>query len=523
MLFSMFRFPVAAAALTLLIISTGCSHDLDDLTKPGGKDKGGAEASVKDASPDQPKADGPVPDKAAVDGPLKDGPAADLPLKDKGLIAETISPDRTLLDMKVIAPDKALPDATQPDLNKKCGNKSIDTGEECDGKAAPGKDCKKLGFEGGWLGCTSKCKHDTSDCYAVLDKTPHKLGEKTRDPVVACGKKICLAVWEDYANKLIKGRLVDPSSTKPPATAFTIAQKTHSKTEPSVVFDGLYFLVVWNDFRNSVSSPDVFGARVETTGKVKDLNTNLSLVLGVGGITQTSLASVGQGSVLAYNSNKGIFGVTVGQTGKITSTSPAALDTGSTHSTAYASVAGLATGWAVAWQDGWSTKQNYGRVRLFDKVLTPRGTKPVTLTSGLGTMAQVQMTPYGSALYLAAYRTHAGTAINAWTFDASSLQHKNCVSSGCVGGKCGYPRMGGGGGKALVVRSVNGDRLEAVGITAACNGVTSAMTVRAVNTAAPLKNNSYNVAYSASNYVVVWKDKSAGKGWDDAYAARVAW
>ncbi|MBN2724670.1 MAG: SBBP repeat-containing protein [Deltaproteobacteria bacterium] len=45
-----------------------------------------------------------------------------------------------------------------------CGNSVIDVGEECDSEELNNNFCQTLGFYGGKLSCTDKCKFDTSDC-----------------------------------------------------------------------------------------------------------------------------------------------------------------------------------------------------------------------------------------------------------------------------------------------------------------------------------------------------------------------
>ncbi len=45
-----------------------------------------------------------------------------------------------------------------------CGNNQLDAGEQCDSAQLGGQDCVGLGFDGGTLGCTSGCTHDTTGC-----------------------------------------------------------------------------------------------------------------------------------------------------------------------------------------------------------------------------------------------------------------------------------------------------------------------------------------------------------------------
>ena len=51
---------VAAAALPYLILTSGCSFDLEAVSPPGGTDQGSLEAGTEDAAPDGPQVDGPL-------------------------------------------------------------------------------------------------------------------------------------------------------------------------------------------------------------------------------------------------------------------------------------------------------------------------------------------------------------------------------------------------------------------------------------------------------------------------------
>ena len=57
--------------------------------------------------------------------------------------------------------------------NGTCGNGFIDdSSESCDGSDFDGATCQSLGFNGGTLGCSSRCQFDTSDCTGSTSRTP---------------------------------------------------------------------------------------------------------------------------------------------------------------------------------------------------------------------------------------------------------------------------------------------------------------------------------------------------------------
>ena len=81
-----------------------------------------------------------------------------------------------------------------------------------------------------------------------------------------------LVVWDDqrglwrdiYGARVSKsGSVLDPSG---------IAISTHkiNKSAPAVALGGASYLVVWHDFRNNATCPDIYGTRVNKDGKVLD-------------------------------------------------------------------------------------------------------------------------------------------------------------------------------------------------------------------------------------------------------------
>jgi hypothetical protein len=81
-----------------------------------------------------------------------------------------------------------------------------------------------------------------------------------------------LAVWEDdragYTD--IYGARVTPDGTVLDPQGFAISQAANWQYYPVLVFDGTNYLVVWQDYRNDPSDPDIYGARVNHNGTVLD-------------------------------------------------------------------------------------------------------------------------------------------------------------------------------------------------------------------------------------------------------------
>jgi phosphoribosylformylglycinamidine (FGAM) synthase PurS component len=94
-----------------------------------------------------------------------------------------------------------------------------------------------------------------------------------RAPAVGYDGVSFLVVWQDYRGGSnyadIFGARVTPQGTILDPAGIAIAQEANDQDHPAVGFDGTNFLVVWGDFRND-SDWDVYGARVTPQGAVLD-------------------------------------------------------------------------------------------------------------------------------------------------------------------------------------------------------------------------------------------------------------
>jgi hypothetical protein len=80
-------------------------------------------------------------------------------------------------------------------------------------------------------------------------------------------------VWEDYRNGTepdIYGSRISSDGTVLDANGILISNAGGNQDKPSVTFDGTNFLAVWQDSRNG--SYDIYGARISTSGTVLDPN-----------------------------------------------------------------------------------------------------------------------------------------------------------------------------------------------------------------------------------------------------------
>jgi len=109
----------------------------------------------------------------------------------------------------------------------------------------------------------------------VLDPSGLLITKSSRSqfsPVIGCDGTDFLVVWEDDRNGCtdIYGARVTPSGDVLDPTGIAIAQAPGWQYDPVLAFDGSDYLVVWQDYRNSLDDPDIYGARVTPEGAVLD-------------------------------------------------------------------------------------------------------------------------------------------------------------------------------------------------------------------------------------------------------------
>ena len=177
--------------------------------------------------------------------------------------------------------EQAFADAGAPDGGpdpQKCGNGKLDPGEPCEGTMLGQKSCTSQKFTGGSLACKPGCTLDTSGCYRLLDPQGLKIcgaAGKQAAPTAAFDGKQFLVVWQDYRHASssysdIYGARVGTDGKVLPPGEIAISRAPSEQSTPAVSFDGKHFLVVWQDYRDANKTLDIYGARVDSGGKVLD-------------------------------------------------------------------------------------------------------------------------------------------------------------------------------------------------------------------------------------------------------------
>jgi hypothetical protein len=170
-----------------------------------------------------------------------------------------------------LSPETLLPVHAERDAYKPCVAFAKDTYLVAwqSGRLAPGDLREGLNFNGDIVGC--RVGKDGKS----LGATPFVICEAAdlqEQPQAASNGDVFLVVWQDlrngkdwdvYASRVTTdGKVLDKDG-------FMVSGGAHNQALPRVVWDGKTFVVVWQDFRSN-RFYEVFGARVDTDGKVLD-------------------------------------------------------------------------------------------------------------------------------------------------------------------------------------------------------------------------------------------------------------
>jgi len=181
-------------------------------------------------------------------------------------------------------------------------------------------------------------------------------------PVAAFDGTNYLVVWEDWRNVFsgqhfadIYGARISPSGIVLDTSGISIFDAQNSQSSPSIAFDGTNYLVVWQDSRNSYF-PDIYGARVNPAGIVLDTS---GFVIATGGYQQNaSIAFDGINYLVVWDDLSDIYGSRVTQSGVVLDTLPIAISGVQGYGCSSPSVAFDGTNYLVVWHD-WRNSYPY--------------------------------------------------------------------------------------------------------------------------------------------------------------------
>ncbi len=201
-------------------------------------------------------------------------------------------------------------------------------------------------------------------------------------PAVTFGSTHYLVVRHDwrndygnYDNSDIYGARVTQSGIVLDTAGIAIADSTYKESCPSVGFDGTNYMVVWHDYRNDNYYPDIYGARVDTSGVVLDIE---GFVVSDAPNSQAapSIAFDGTNYLTVWCNSGNIFGARVEPSGTVIDSSgiPISIAPGNQYRP-HVTFGG--TYYLVVWHDGrncvWACDIYGARVTPSGIVLDPEG------------------------------------------------------------------------------------------------------------------------------------------------------
>ncbi|MEO0067722.1 MAG: hypothetical protein ABIK23_01125 [candidate division WOR-3 bacterium] len=339
-----------------------------------------------------------------------------------------------------------------------------------------------------------------------------------------------LVVWEDNRSGSyhIYGTLVTKDGEVLDPDGIAISNASGHQVLPYVDFDGINYLVVWQDHRSG-SSSDIYGARVSRYGNVLDLN-GIPISTAPGRQYCPSVAFDGTNYLVAWEDKRSnpdsldIYGARVTRDGVVLDTSGIPIST-APGPQYYPSVAFDGTNYLVVWYDHRTpTYDIYGaRVSQDGNVLDTSGI-PISTAPGHQYYPSVAFDGTNYLVVWEDYRNKRdtsdiyGTRVN----QGGTVLDSAGIPISVIGNYQGAPSVSFDGTNYLVVwedkRSgssydIYGARVSQDGVVLDPNGIR-------ISTAA-YSQESPSVAFDNTNYLVVWQDSRSGSSFD-IYAARVS-
>ncbi len=111
----------------------------------------------------------------------------------------------------------------------------------------------------------------------ILNSSSIPISTATNDqmsPAVGFDGTNYLVVWADMRTNVwdIYGTRVDQSGDVLNPAGIVISNAANYQEEPAIAFDGTNYLVVWEDYRNTSTAPDIYCTRVNRSGTILNPN-----------------------------------------------------------------------------------------------------------------------------------------------------------------------------------------------------------------------------------------------------------
>ncbi|MCX6844808.1 MAG: hypothetical protein NTX53_21300 [candidate division WOR-3 bacterium] len=420
----------------------------------------------------------------------------------------------------------------------------LDTGDISISLAGDREDTPAVGFDGAnflvvWHDGRSGSDNDIYGARVtrqgmVLDSAgfvvSHAAGNQ-HHPALGFDGTDFLVVWEDYRNNPdtadVFGARVTPQGTVLDTAGVVISQATNYQWDPALAFDGVNFLVTWDDKRSG--SWDIYGARVTRQGTVLE-PAGIVISHAAGGRYLTGLDFDGANFLVAWEDGRNvncddIYGARVTPQGTVLDTAGIHISHGTYlgNFETFPVVGFNGANFLVLWQDSRS-----GDWDVYGKRVSPQGTVLDSVSIAISTAANWQWSPalasdgtdflvvwqdrrsetnwdiYGARV------TPQGTVLDPAGFVISqAADDQHCPALGFDGANF---LVVWGDGRNGTDRNIHGARVTPQGTVLEPGGFVISQAAGYQDCPA--------VGFDGANFLVVWQDGSNGTDLD-IYGARV--
>jgi hypothetical protein len=344
------------------------------------------------------------------------------------------------------------------------------------------------------------------------------------EPLMSPGGSSCLVVCSDKHGGYdwnIVGRRIRESGSAIDSTAFLITYSAQRQTDPSMAFDGTNYLVVWCDNHNG-EDLDIYGARISPSGILQ--NPPGAIISGVPGCqAYPSVAFDGINYLLVWeNSECGswftdVMGARMDKSGNLLDTFTVARNTSvRTHRRPSASFGGGE--YLVAWEthySGYDTSSIYcARVDTCGVVLDPGG---IAVSTGGWIRRHLSLASCGSTFLVtwSDFRSLSGYDVyGARVSGLGAVFDPDGIPVCTLDGSQGYPSVASDGKKYLVVWEDGRDLSKAYDIYGARVDTSgSVLDTSGIRISTELSSDQDAcAAFDGTDYFVAWKAGLAIRG-----------
>ena len=341
------------------------------------------------------------------------------------------------------------------------------------------------------------------------------------EPAVYFGGANYFVAWTDRRSGTstdIYGTRVDTSGRVFDTTGIQISMATTSEYRPAVTFGGSNYFIVWDDYRNGIDR-DIYGARVDQSGAVLDTN-GFDISTANDGQEHPSVTFDGTNFFSVWEDRREedihIYGARIDTTGIVLDPNGIKICTTSVEKYLPA-VVFSATNYFVVWQDYRFDGEIFGaRINLEGIVLDSAG---ILISIGVNRQSYPQIA-FDGTNYFVVWRD---LRINSDIFGARISQagvilDLNGIPISATGISERYPSLAFDGTNYLVAWQTSSD---IYGARVNLNGTIIDTIPIAISTA--LDNQEFpSVAFDGTNYLAVWQDERNISTRIDIYGTRVS-